>query len=164
MTVSPEHEGPANLLPHLIMVIAEELDLNFLSRGSTTLRRRRKARGTDPDDCFYFNSFKKISGKKRIDLEVDPPPDLAIEIDITHASIRKFPIYASIGVPELWRYQGGKMKFYRLVGDDYEEIANSDLFQFLTPDVVLSFLRKGENEGTVPMAREFRKWVKAHKA
>ncbi len=167
MTVSSEHEGPANLLPHLILVLAEELDLNYLSRGSTTLRKKKRAVGTDPDDCYYFKQFKKISGKKRLDLAVDPPPDLAIEVDGASRSIRKFPVYVSLGVPELWRYRSGsrgvEMKFYRLAKDNYDEITHSDLFPFLTPDVVLSFLQKGENEGTVPMARAFRKWVKAHK-
>jgi Uma2 family endonuclease len=167
MTVSSEHEGPARLIPPLILILAEELNLDYLSRGSTTLRKKSEAVGTDPDDCYYFKQFKKISGKKRIDLSVDPPPDLAIEVDVTSGSLRKFPIYASLGVPEVWRYrsgsQGGKLKFHRLAEGDYDEITHSDLFPFLTPEVVLKFLQKGESEGTVAMAREFRKWVKAHK-
>jgi len=164
MTVSAEHEGPAKLIPHLIAVIAEELDIDFLSRGSTTLRKKKKSKGTDPDDCYYFKDYKKISGKKRIDLSVDPPPDLAIEVDVTSGSLSKFPIYAAVGVPELWRYKNEKMKFYRLSGDEYDEITHSDLFPFLTPDVVLEYLQKGENDGTVAMVKEFRKWGKAHKA
>jgi Uma2 family endonuclease len=163
MTVSSEHEFPVNLLPHLIAVIAEECDLDFLSCGSTTLRKKKKTKGTDPDDCFYFRDYKKISGKKRLDLSVDPPPDLAIEIDITHGSVSKFPIYAALGVPELWRHDGKKMMFYRLDRDDYVEIVHSDLFPFLTPDVVRTFLQKGADEGTIAMVKAFRKWVKANK-
>ena len=164
MTLSSEHEGPAHLLPHLIAVIAEECDLDFLSRGSTTLRKKKKAKGTDPDDCYYFKEYKKISGKKRLDLSVDPPPDLAIEIDITSGSIPKFPIYAALGVPELWRHDGHQMHFYRLEEEDYYEIEASDLFPFLTPDVVLTFLEEGEEEGTIAMVKKFRRWVQAHKA
>jgi Uma2 family endonuclease len=163
MTLSPEHESPAALLPHLILVIAEACDLDFLSLGSTTLRKKRRSKGTDPDDCFYFKEFKKIAGKKRLDLAVDPPPDLALEVDITSGSISKFPIYAAIGVPELWRHDGKRMSFYRLAGDEYLEIGHSDLFPFLTPGVVLEFLEKGEAEGTLAMVKEFRKWVSAHK-
>jgi Uma2 family endonuclease len=163
MTLSPEHESPAALLPHLILVIVEACNLDFLSLRSTTLRKKRKSKGTDPDDCFYFKEFKKIAGKKRLDLSVDPPPDLALEVDITSGSISKFPIYAAVGVPELWRHDGKKMIFYRLNGDEYAEISHSDLFPFLTPDVVLKFLEKGEAEGTLAMVREFRKWVSAHK-
>jgi Uma2 family endonuclease len=164
MTVSPEHEIPAGLFPHLISVLAEECDLDFLSLRSSTLRKKKRGRGIDPDDCYYFKEFKQVSGKKRIDLSVDPPPDLALEIDVTHGSIRKFPIYAAVGVPELWRYRNGKMKFYRLADDEYDEIANSDLFPFLAPDVVCEFLQKGEAEGTVAMVKEFRKWVRTNKS
>jgi Uma2 family endonuclease len=159
MTVSSEHEFPANLLPHLILVLAEELNLDYLSCGSSTLRKKKKSKGTDPDDCFYFKEFKKIAGKKRLDLAVDPPPDLALEVDITSGSISKFPIYAAVGVPELWRHDGKQMIFYRLAGDEYIEIDHSVLFPFLTPGVVLEFLEKGEVEGTVAMVKEFRKWV-----
>jgi Uma2 family endonuclease len=164
MTVSAEHEGPAELLPHLILVLAEELDLNHLSRGSTTLRKKKKTKGTDPDDCFYFKEFKKISGKKRLDLAVDPPPDLALEVDITSGSRSKFPICAALGVPELWRHDGRRMIFYRLVADEYVETEHRELFPFLTPGVVLEFLEKGEAEGRVAMVKEFRKWVGAQVA
>ncbi|MGH9767373.1 MAG: Uma2 family endonuclease [Blastocatellia bacterium] len=164
MTVSAEHEIPAGLIPHLILVLAEELNLNFLSLRSTTLRKRKKAKGKDPDDCYYFKEFKKISGKKRLDLSVDPPPDLALEVDITHGSLNKFPIYAAVGVPELWRHDGKKMEFYRLIERGYVEIDHSDLFPFLAPDVVLAFLQRGETEGAIVMVKEFRKWVKASKS
>ncbi len=164
MTVSAEHEGPAKLIPSLILILAEELNLNYLSRGSTTLRKRKKAIGKDPDDCYYFKDFKKIAGKKRLDLSVDPPPDLALEVDITHGSLSKFPIYAGVEVPELWRHDGKKMIFYRLFENGYIEIPHSDLFPFLTPDVVLTFLQRGEAEGAIVMVKEFREWVKANKS
>lgn len=163
MTLSPEHEGPARLIPPLILVIAEELDIDYLSRGSTTLRKKKKAKGTDPDDCYYFKDYKRIAGKKRLDLTIDPPPDLAIEIDITSGSIPKFPIYAAIGVPELWRHDGKQVQFYRLEDEDYYEIDASDLFPFLTPEVVLEFLEEGEAEGTIAMVKKFRRWVKSNK-
>jgi len=164
MTISPEHEQPTRLLPHLILILAQECNLNFLSCGSSTLRKQHKAKGTEPDDCYYFRDFKRIAGKKALDLSVDPPPDLAFEVDITHGSISKFPIYAAIGVPELWRHDGEQMNFYRLAGDGYVEIGQSDLFPFLAPEVLLAFLQRGEAEGTVVMANEFRDWVKTHKA
>ncbi|MGE0883093.1 MAG: Uma2 family endonuclease [Blastocatellales bacterium] len=164
MTVSAEHEEPAGLIPHLILVLAEESNLNFLGLRSTTLRKRKKAKGADPDDCYYFKDFKKIAGKKRLDLTVDPPPDLALEIDVTHRSLKKFSIYASIGVPEFWRYYRNRMEFYRLSGDDYQEITHSDLFPFLTPDVLQMFLQKGLAEGTLVMVKEFRQWVKTNKS
>lgn len=163
MSVSPEHEGISSLFAPLIFVLAEELELNYLSRGSTTFKQRSKKKGTEPDDCYYFENFKRISGKKRIDLNVDPPPDLAIEVDITHPSLKKFSIYAAIGVPELWVHEGNEMRFYILNFDEYVESATSQLFPFLTSQTILSFLQKGEEEGAMAMGREFRKWVKAQK-
>lgn len=163
MSVSPEHEGISTLFAPLIFVLAEELELNYLSRGSTTFKQRSKKKGTEPDDCYYFDNFKRISGKKRIDLSVDPPPDLAIEVDITNPSLKKFSIYAAIGVPELWVHEGSEMRFFILNFDEYVESASSQLFPFLTPQTVLSFLQKGEEMGALAMAREFRKWVKAQK-
>jgi Uma2 family endonuclease len=164
MTLSPEHERISDFFPHLILVLAQACRLNFIGCRSTTFRKQQKAKGTEPDDCYYFRDFKRIAGKKTIDLSVDPPPDLVFEVDISHQSISKFPIYASIGVPELWRYAGEKMRFYRLAGEDYVEITRSDLFPFLTPETLRTFLQRGEAEGTVVMVNEFSKWVRKHKA
>ncbi|NOT59977.1 MAG: Uma2 family endonuclease [Acidobacteria bacterium] len=159
MTVSAEHEKPAGLLPHLILVLAEEMDVEFLSLWSTTMRKQKKAKGADPDDCYYFKNFKKVAQKKRIDLIVDPPPDLGIEIDVTNRSLSKFPIYAAIGVPEFWRYYRDQMWFYGLVESEYQPVTYSVRFPFFPPETVTVFLRKGALEGTVSMVKEFRKWA-----
>ena len=163
IALSPEHGGIAGFFPALILVLAEECGLDYLSRKSTTMRKRKKLKGLEPDDCFYFREFKRISGKKTLDLSVDPPPDLAIEVDVTSGSMSKFPIYAAIGVPELWRHDSKRVQFWRLVEEHYTEINHSDLFTFLTPDVISRCLRRGEAEGTVAMVKVFRSWVRAHK-
>jgi Uma2 family endonuclease len=163
MTLSPEHERIAALFPALILVLAEACGLNYLSLKSTTMRQRKKSRGLESDDCFYFRDFKRISGKKTLDLNVDPPPDLAIEVDVTSGSLGKFSIYASIGIAELWRYDRQGVQFFGLTEEQYTEIGHSRVFPFLIPDVVLRFLRKGEAEGTVPMVKGFRVWVRAHR-
>src|SRR5262249_54817229 len=114
MTVSSEHEMKAGSLAPLILVLAEECGMNYLSLRTTTMRKRTESRGLEADDCFYFRNFKKIAGKKRLDLAVDPPPDLAIEVDVTSGSMSKFPIFAAIGIRELWRHDGKRMHFYSL--------------------------------------------------
>ena len=163
MTLSREHEGIAGLFPHLILVLAEKCGLNCFSLKSITLRKRKKSRGLEPDDCFYFRNFIKICGKKTLDLSIDPPPELAIEVDVTSGSMSKFHSFAAIGVPELWRHDGEKVHFHRLAEEQYTEISHSDLFPFLTPEAVSKFLRKGEAEGAVPMVKTFRTWVRAHR-
>ena len=163
MSPSAEHERYARLFEHLIAILTEELNLEFDSCGSVTLRRQKKSKGTEPDDCFYIRNLAQILGRKQINLETDPPPDLAIEIDITHPALDKLPIYAGLGVPEVWRYNGARVEFYRLVEEGYAVIPASDLFPFLMPAALVEYLRLGSTQGINTMRRAFRAWVQAHK-
>jgi Uma2 family endonuclease len=162
MALSPEHEGIARLFGYLIQVLTQELNLEFVTRGSTTLKSERNAVGKEPDDCFYIGDLNRILGKKRLNPDLDAPPDLAIEVDITNPTLRKFSIYAGLGVPELWRYFGGQVEFYRLEEDRYIPVPTSGLFPFLTPDAVADALEHGGNEGVNAMCTVFRKWVQAN--
>lgn len=159
MTLSPEHEAPSRLFTHLISVIVEEMGLDYISLGSTTLRLKKIAGGLEPDDCYYIGDFSAVSGIKKMDLSVYPPPDLAVEVDISHASRGKFRIYAGLGVKELWLFDGRIMEFHRLADNGYIAIQTSDLFPFLAPDELPEFIEKGLNEGIVAMRRAFREWV-----
>lgn len=164
MSLSPEHEMIGGLFPFLIFVLAQECEMKCLSLGSTTMRKRPKAKGLEPDDCYYFNNLDAIRGLKRMDMEVTPPPDLALEIDVTHPSLSKEPIYAVLGVPELWRHTGQRLQFFRLADGGYVEIERSVLFPFLTPAAVQTALQQGELTDMTTMAEEFRTWVRAHKS
>jgi Uma2 family endonuclease len=163
--ISPSdwHDYYKTLLGHLVGVLTEELDIECASFGSTTFRKEEEAKGTEPDDCFYITNVGRVIGKPGLDLDRDPPPDLAIEVDISHQSKIKFPIYAALGVPEIWRYRKGKIYFYRLSGQNYVEIQASDLFPFLTPPALESFLDQDYIQGFNEVKRKFRKWVQANK-
>lgn len=161
MTLSSEHEGYAGLFTHLISVLTEELNMPFLARRSTTLKRQRYARGAEADDCFYFSHLDVIGNKKKLNLDSDPPPDLAIEVDISHGSMSKLPIYADLQIPEIWRFDGNAVEFYQLTESGYVEVANSQWFPFLTPDVLPQFLWQGNSEDINSMRRAFRAWVQA---
>ena len=163
MSVSSEHEGYTGLFTHLIQVLTEELELEYTSRGSTTLKSQDVEKGAEADDCFYIGDLDRIRGKKRLNLDWDAPPDLAIEVDITNPTLDKFSIYAGLGVPEIWRYDGRQVEFHRLEEDYYVSIPTSDLFPFLTPAVVAEAIESGDNEDINAMRREFRKWVQANK-
>jgi len=160
---SAQHEVYARVFAHLIAILTEQLNLEFGSLGSVTLRRQKKSKGTEPDDCFYIRNLAQILGKKQINLETDPPPDLAIEIDVTHPTLDKLAIYAGLGVPEVWRYNGARVEFYRLTEEGYVIIPASDLFPFLTRAALVDCLRLGSSEGINAMRRAFRSWVEAHK-
>jgi len=163
MSPSAKHEKYARLFEHLIAVLTEELNLEFVSCGSVTLRLQKKSKGTEPDDCFYIRNVAQILDKEWINLETDPPPDLAIEIDVTHPTLNKLAIYAGLGVPEVWRYNGARVEFYRLVEEGYAVIPASHLFPFLMPAALVEYLRLGSTQGINTMRRAFQAWVQAHK-
>lgn len=164
MTLSSEHEGYAGLFTHLISVLTEELNMPFLARRSTTLKRQRFARGAEADDCFYFNNLAVIGNKKKLNLDNDPPPDLAIEVDISHGSMSKLPIYAELGIAEIWRFDGSAVEFYQLTASGYVEVPTSQWFPFLTSDVLPEFLWQGNAEDINSMRRAFRSWVQARQS
>jgi Uma2 family endonuclease len=163
MSPSDWHDYYSRLLNHLVAVLTEEMGLDYISFGSTTFRLEKKSKGTEPDDCFYITHAAKIIGKDGLDIESDPPPDLAIEIDLWHQSLGKFPIYAAIGVPELWQYRKGKIHFYQLRDGAYVEIPASGLFPFLTSDILTSFLKEDYIQNFNVVKRAFRQWVRENK-
>lgn len=116
MAPSYAHEEANRILSMIVeaVVLAQGRDLH--PAGSTTLTREDLARGFEPDSCFYLTHAADVRGKPVIDLTIDPPPDLVIEIDITSTSLDKLPLYAAVGVPEVWRYDGERVTMYHLSG------------------------------------------------
>ena len=163
MTLSPRHESLKVLFTHLLSVLTREMKYGFISLGSTTFKLPDAARGTEPDDCFYIRRAALVEDKETIDLEIDPGPDLVVEIDLSHPSMNKLPIYASLGVTEVWIYNGQQMRFYLLAGEEYEETSTSDLFPFLAPDSLTPFLTPGKIRDINKMTEAFRKWVQEHR-
>lgn len=163
MTLSPRHERLKSLFTPLLTVLTEEMDLNLVGLGSTTFRLPEAARGLEPDDCYYIQQAERMAGRDTIDLATDPPPDLVVEVDITHPSLDKFPIYASLGVPEVWRHDGATLQFFRLRGEQYTQTPESGLFPFLRAEVLTGFVQQGSTQGIIPMIRAFRDWVRAQR-
>lgn len=120
MSPTAEHEEINRAIASLVEIVCEELDLDCRNLGSTTFKRQDIVRGFEPDSCFYIASLSRIKGKLKIDLLTDPPPDLVIEVDVTHSSIDKLSIFSSVGVPEVWRYDGSS-RIYTLESPRYVE-------------------------------------------
>jgi len=135
MSPRPEHEKYARFIDGLVRILAEIRDIPVECVGSATWKRRRLAKGVEPDACYYLASAGRVIGKRGIDLEVDPPPDVVVEIDLTTESSRKFRIDAALGVPEIWWYddEQRQMSFHELVSGSYVEIRESRFFTDLTP-------------------------------
>jgi Uma2 family endonuclease len=154
----PEHEDNKEIVGDLIKALLEELDIEFRSLGSTTFKKPQ-TQGLEPDQCFYIQHEAAIRGKKRIDLAVDPPPDLAIEIDVTS---RTHPsIYAALKVPELWRFEEGKLQINVLQAGDYQEVSESLTFGSLPLQEVLPrYLEESKTVGRNRAIKAFRQWVR----
>ena len=156
MTPLPEHEEYARFIDLLVYVMAEELDLKLQSYGSATWKRRRLARGVEPDACYYVATADGVIGKREIDLESDPPPDIVVEIDVTNESLSKFSIYAALAVPEIWWYDGTRVQFYERAGDRYGEISESRFLAGLTPAILAGALEHNKTQGQTAALRTFR--------
>src|SRR5687768_3630827 len=126
------HVRPGRFLLLAVHVLIGVWNLPLMPIGGTTMRRRRKRRGLEVDEAFYIANAERMAGRDNLDLRVDPPPDLAIEIDVTHGSLDRLAIYAALGVLEVWRLAGGILTFH-VLGDDgrYHAAERSRSFPFL---------------------------------
>ena len=157
-----EHDDDGRFLGDLVFVLTEELGLPLKRGGSTTLRRRLRRRGIEADECFWIANAHRMAGRRRLNLRTDPPPDLAIEVDVTHSSLDRLAIYAALGVPEVWRLSADTLTFYVLGADGtLHEAAASRVFPLVTPADLLGFLQQARQAGDEnPVVRQFRLWVR----
>ena len=161
--ISPtfEHENYIGFFSRLGQVLSEELDIVIEAAGATTYKQEQLLLGSEGDQSFYVRNASAIIGKRRIDLDVDPPPDVVVEVDITTESLSKFPIYAAFGVPEIWRYDGKRAAIYHLRGQDYVEATSSLSFPCLTSQAMTEFLEQNKMQGQTAALAAFRLWVRA---
>jgi Uma2 family endonuclease len=150
------HEGSNRFIAALIGAAAEVLDLNLRRAGSVTLRQKPKRAGAEPDSSFYIQSEPLVRHLNQLDLKKDPPPDLVVEVDITSSSDRRFPIYARLGIPELWQFNGKTIQYYLLQDDEYVPVQVSPTFPTLPADVILKYLKERLNVGESQAIREFK--------
>ena len=163
MSPLPEHEEYKGFIYSLARILSEEMDINLETRGSATLKREREAKGAEPDESFYVQNAARVIGKRQIDLSVDPPPDIIVEIDLTNESLSKFAIYAALGVPEIWRYDGERAWIYHLTGQGYTEAPVSSSFPLLTAEALSEFAGQSKIQGQSVALSSFRQWVRTHR-
>lgn len=156
MSPGPKHERYKDHVSLLVRAFAEESDVPLETFGSTTWKRRALERGVEPDICFYVVNADRVIGRSDIDLETDPPPDVAVEIETTRASISKFPIYAALGVPEMWRYDGRRLRMYRRQVESYLETDTSVVFPDLPSSLLTEFLELCTSKGQTTALKAFR--------
>ena len=157
-----EHDDDGRFIGDLVFVLTEELGLPLKRGGSTTLRRRLRQRGIEADECFWIANAHRMAGRRRLDLRTDPPPDLAIEVDVTSSSLNRFDIYAALGVPEVWRLDGNTLSFFVLAAaGSYASAPASLSLPLVTPPDLLGFIQQGRQAvDQNVVTRQFRAWVR----
>jgi Uma2 family endonuclease len=164
MSPSTIHEMYKELLQNIALLMAREVGLSFESRGSMTFKQEWPAQGAEPDTCFYVQNAARIIGKRQIDLKGDPPPDVVVEIDVSHESTRKFKFYATLGVPELWHYDEQRAAIYLLADQFYDEAPASKAFPMLTSDALTQFLEISKTEGQTRALQLFDEWLRKQRS
>ncbi|MGB7440823.1 MAG: Uma2 family endonuclease [Coleofasciculaceae cyanobacterium] len=159
MTPLPEHERNKEFISDLVKALLEELDIEFCSLGSTTFKNQAMVKGIEPDNCFYIQNEALVREKNKLDLTVDPPPDLALEIDVTS---RTHPsVYEALGVPELWRFEKGQLQINVLQEGKYIQSEYSPSFpNFSLSEKIPQCLSQFKALGRNKVIRAFRAWVK----
>ena len=161
ITLSYLHEQVKTLLDRLIFVLVEEFDLQIASGGQTTFRREDLDRGCEPDQCYYLENEPLVRGKEELDLAVDPPPDLVIEIEISRSVLDRLGVFAAFGVPEIWCTDGERLRFLRLTDSgEYEEQPQSRYFPGIGSADIASFLQKRKQLDERALVKSFREWVR----
>ena len=161
MVPLPEHENGKENIGDLVKALLEETDIEFVPFGSTTFKRQNMDSGVEPDECFYITHEAAMRGAARINLNFDPPPDLAIEIDITTSSEIKKRSYQALGVPELWIYDGRKLEINVLGDGKYVKSTFSPTFpNFSIVEVIPRYVAMSQVDGRNTAIKAFRAWVR----
>ncbi|MGF1569791.1 MAG: Uma2 family endonuclease [Nodosilinea sp.] len=154
-----DHEFAVRLIERFILILVVESGMKLKTMGSTTLDREDLNRGAEPDNAYYIQNQPLVAGRN-VDLQTDPPPDLITEIDITHTDIDKLRLYAAMGVPEFWRYNGQIWRIYQLNGGDYQEVEASPTFPTLLKPKLYEFLAQARVD-EVAAETNLRRWMQA---
>jgi len=159
MVPSTVHERFKHLFGPLLLILAEVFQKPLGGFGSFTHQRKDILRGIEPDPCFYLENLKAVLGKERIDLTRDPPPDLAIEVEISRSALDRMGIYAALGVPEVWRFRRKSLKVFLLQDGRYQQSKTSPTFPLVPIAKLAMFLEVGFTKGDMAMARSLPTWA-----
>ena len=159
MAPSFNHEHVADLLADVVKAVAEAQGLDVVPAGSTTFKREDVERGFEPDASFYLQQAAAVRGHTTIDLDVDPPPDLIIEIDLSHPSFDKFPLYAALGVPEVWRYAGQQVYISHRSADAYTLVPSSIVLPEVTSVHLMQWVQMGREMPRLAWIQRVRAWA-----
>jgi Uma2 family endonuclease len=155
------HDRFKKLLGRLVETLTEELDMPCRSTGSTTWRRVAKKKGLEADDSYYLFNASKVRGKREVDLKIDPPPDLAIEVENTSSSLQQLGVYASLGVPEIWRFDGDTLTILAFQSNgEYTCQETSRFFPRAATVTIVEWMHKCDELDETDWIKQFRRWIR----
>jgi Uma2 family endonuclease len=160
MTLSSQHEILKKLIGRLVEELCTELEMPIKSLGSTTIARKDLERGLEPDECYYIANELRVRGKMKINFKKDPPPDLAIEVDVSRSSSSRQNVYAALGIPEMWRFDGTLTVFHLQANEKYAERSHSLNFPDVPIAEIEGFIHQIRDVDETSLVRSFRQWVK----
>jgi len=156
-----DHEWFGRMIGRFIWILVEELSeslgLNIKTMGSTTMNFPGLKKGAEPDEAFYLQNQAAVVGRK-VDFATDPPPDLVLEVDITNTDIDKNRLYAAMGIPEFWRFDGQTLRIFQLQAQTYQEVATSPTFPDLPSDRLYQFLADCKTN-EIQASKALRTWI-----
>jgi Uma2 family endonuclease len=164
VTPSMPHEEDAETISALVRIVSAQLGIPVRSAGSTTYRRADLHRGFEPDASFYVQSEERIRGQREVDLTVDPPPDVVLEMEMSRSARDKLPLFASLGIPELWRCDGERVSILILEQDHYCESSSSQALPVLTSEVLTQFLAESRTMLSPDWFQAVSDWARARRA
>ena len=164
MSPTAKHEKVNRSIELLVRITTLEMNIEVSSLGSTTFKREDIALGFEPDSCFYVQNEAAIRGKQALDLLVDPPPDIVVEIDISSSSINKRSLFAQFSVPEVWRYDGERIEILNLVNSAYVKAESSSVLPFITAKVLTDFIAASLSLSGLEWMKKVRDWAQQQKA
>lgn len=142
VTPSMTHEEDADTIAEIVRITAANLGIPIRSVASTTFKRQEIERGFEADASFYIQSEERIRGQREVDLSVDPPPDLVLEMEMSRSALNKLALFASMEIPEVWRCNGQRVTIFVLDQGVYREASSSLALSVLTTDVLTRFLHQ----------------------
>jgi len=161
LSISAEHDECATALEGLILTFCDESEITMEARARATWKLQALEKGVEADACYYIQNANRIIGKRKIALTEDPPPDLAVEVDLSTDARHKFPIYAALGVPEIWRYDGEVVQLYVLRKTDYAETRRSEMLPGLSRELLIESLDISKTKGQTAARRYLRQTMKS---
>jgi Uma2 family endonuclease len=162
MSPLARHGNGSYLLGRMVDTLTDELDIDVFPADPVTLKRPDLAKGVEPDKLYHFrDNASRVVGPREFDFTVDPPPDLIIEVHETSSSVPRMPIFAALGILEVWRITGGVLHFLHLQPNGtYQARDRSRAFPELTLAEAARFLEQGLRSDVNPWIRAFRAFVR----